>query len=476
MGSLRKHLIGRLITLITLIHLIAVPLVAQTKIEPPNNRFSPEDDVRLGREAAAEIARQLPLLPRNSQPVGYVSRVGQRLVRAIPQEFRFSQFRYEFNVVNASDVNAFALPGGPLYLNRGMIEAARNEGEMAGVMAHEIAHIALRHGTAQATQAQRFQFGALAGAILGSIVGGGWGALIQQGSQVGIGVYFLRYSREYERQADLLGAQIMARANYDPQDLANMFRTIEELGSRGGPEWLSSHPNPGNRQEAILNERAMLRVTNPIRDTADFKRVQAQLRQMPPAPSMAEIARSRQKVQPSPASTRISRARDGIELPASRYRQYSGGYFTVNLPENWHQLPGNNVATFAPLGAYGTVQDQMLITHGVQVGRLPGPSGNLRQSSESFIARVRQSNPHLQQRGSFRTIRIDGQPGLSVSLSGTSDITGNNEIVTVHTRQMGNQDLFYLITVAPANDLRRYRNAFNNISRSLRIGETRPEG
>src|SRR5207302_7865397 len=139
--------------------------------------------------------------------------------------------------------NAFALPGGPMYVNRGMIDAARNEGEMAGVMAHELSHVALRHGTAQATRAQTPSLLAGIGAVAGAVLGGLPGAAVSQVSQLGAGVYLLRFSREYETEADLLGSQIMARAGYDPRDLANMFRTIERT-SGGGGGFLSDHPSP----------------------------------------------------------------------------------------------------------------------------------------------------------------------------------------------------------------------------------------
>ena len=157
-----------------------------------------------------------------------------------------------------------------MFVNRGMIEAADTEGEVAGVMAHEISHVLLRHGTAQASKAQKYQIGQVAGAVLGAIIGGGWGQIISQGTQFGLGTAFLRFSREYEKQADLLGAQIMARAGYDPRDMANMFKTIEKAGGSGGPQWLSDHPNPGNRVDYITKEAAMLRVENPIRDTRAF--------------------------------------------------------------------------------------------------------------------------------------------------------------------------------------------------------------
>src|SRR6185503_916226 len=116
------------------------------------------------------------------------------------------------------DINAFALPGGPMFVNRGMIEAAKSEGEVAGVMAHEISHVALRHGTAQASKGQGAAILGTAGQIAGAILGGTLGNVIGLGSQIGATAYITKYSREYERQADILGAQIMARAGYDPRE------------------------------------------------------------------------------------------------------------------------------------------------------------------------------------------------------------------------------------------------------------------
>src|SRR4029453_3586430 len=200
-------------------------------------------------------------------------------------DLRHPEFRYTFKVVNVKEINAFALPGGPMYVNRGMIEAARNEGEVAGVVAHELSHVALRHGTAQATKATPYQVGTIAGAIIGAIVGGTAGSGIAQGTQFGLGTAFLRYSREYEKQADLEGSQIMARAGYDPRDMANMFRTIEKQGGSGGPQWLSDHPNPGDRSEYITREAQSLQVRNPIRDTRAFAEVKSHLKGLPRAPT-----------------------------------------------------------------------------------------------------------------------------------------------------------------------------------------------
>jgi predicted Zn-dependent protease len=232
--------------------LAVLPIAGQTAIKMPKNKYKVEDDVKLGQQANAQVRQQFPLL-NNAAAERYIESVGRRLVAAIPPEFSQPAFNYQFDVVNASDINAFALPGGPMYVNRGMIEAAKNEGEMAGVMAHEISHVALRHATAQQTKLQNplnqiLGIGAqIGGGIVGGAAGQQMGAMLAQG-------YFLKYSRDYETQADILGSRIMAAAGYDPRDLANMFQTIQQQSRGGGPEWMSSHPDPGNRFQKINAE------------------------------------------------------------------------------------------------------------------------------------------------------------------------------------------------------------------------------
>jgi predicted Zn-dependent protease len=167
-----------------------------------------------------------------------------------------------------------------MFLNRGMIEAARDEGEIAGVMAHELSHVLLRHGTAQATKGEKFQIGAIAGQVLGAIVGGTAGSIIANGSNLGLSTYFMKFSREYESQADILGVQLMARAGYNPQSMANMFKTLAAQGS-SGPEFLSDHPNPGNREQRIQQEAKMLNATTIRTATpAEFQRAQSRLQGM----------------------------------------------------------------------------------------------------------------------------------------------------------------------------------------------------
>src|SRR3989441_2949954 len=232
---------------------LSAALIGQTRITPPTNNYAPSQDVQLGRQAAMQAEQQLPLLHEDAL-TEFVNNVGNRLVAAIPADLQHPEFHYTFTVVNVRDINAFALPGGPMFVNRGMIQAAHNEGEVAGVMAHELSHVVLRHGTAQASKATKYEIGEIIGAVAGAIIGGRVGSIVAQGTQFGLGTAFLRFSREFEQQADIEGSHIMARAGYDPRDMANMFKTIEKQSGSGGPQWLSDHPNPGNRYDYITRE------------------------------------------------------------------------------------------------------------------------------------------------------------------------------------------------------------------------------
>jgi Zn-dependent protease with chaperone function len=453
--------------------LFATPLatLAQTKISYHSNKYSPNDDVKVGQQAAREVEQQMPLM-RDQEVENYVSRVGERLVEAIPQEFQHPEFRYYFRVVNAKDINAFALPGGPMYVNRGMIEAARNEGEMAGVMAHELSHVALRHGTAQATKAQKYSILAGVLGVGGAILGG---PAVGQVAQASIGAYFLKFSREYETEADLLGAQIMARAGYDPHDLANVFRTLEQQGGGGGG-FFSDHPSPANRYQRINQEAAMLRVDNPIRESAEFVRVQQRLRGQGRAPSMAEIARSGQRYPNQGGNNEnypTGNVSGRVAYPSSRYRSYNGGnLFSLRYPDNWREVgDSSNSIWFTPEGAYGQVQGQSIFTHGVNVGISQSQSNNLRQATDALINSLGQGNGNLRQQGNYTRATIDGHNALAITLSNVNEATGRPETVTIYTTLLRNGELFYFIAVAPQTDYNGFQGAFRNVLNSIQLND-----
>jgi beta-barrel assembly-enhancing protease len=441
---------------------------AQTKITAPKNKYDPKDDVQLGREAAAEVEKQLPLL-KDDNVTSFVSDIGERLVGSIPVELRHPEFNYSFKVVNLRDINAFALPGGPMYVNRGMIEAAKTEGEVAGVVAHELSHVALRHGTAQATKATPYQIGTVAGAILGAIVGGNVGNVIAQGTQFGLGAAFLRYSREYEKQADLEGAQIMARAGYDPRDMANMFKTIEEQGGAGGPQWLSDHPNPGNRYAYITKEAQSLRVENARRDSGAFQSVQAHLKQMPAAPTTEEASRNA-GTGGRTGNAPVGRIDENVERPSSRYSSYTeGNLFRISVPSNWRELPANDSVTFAPEGGYGAVNQQSVFTHGVQTGVARTQSQNLQTATDQLVQSLAQSNPRMSRGGGYDRGTIGGRTALRTVLTNQNEATGRTERIQLFTTLLSDGTLFYMIGVAPDNEFSTYEQVFNRVAGSIKF-------
>ena len=443
---------------------------AQTRIAMHSNSYTPEQDVELGRQAAAEVRRQMPLL--NDQRVeDYVERVGDRLVDEIPSEFQQAAFRYSFDVVNLREINAFALPGGPMFLHRGMIEAAKTEAEMAGVMAHELSHVILRHGTAQATKGQKFQIGAIAGQVLGAIVGGKTGSVIAQGSEFGLGAYFLKYSREYEREADLLGAQIMARAGYDPRQMANMFRTIQEQGGSRGPEWLSDHPDPGNRYEAINREASTLQIQGSAPSQADFRDTKSRLAQMSPAPTSQQVAQAQQRGERVPTGT--SGRRGNVEPPSSQWRTYQpGDFMRIAVPANWEQSGGGATVRYAPDGGvFQSQSGQAEFTHGLEIGVMDGDGASLQQATNQLLQSFARTNPRLRQQSGYSRVNIGGRQGLSTTLSNVSEATGGAELVNVSTVQLRDGGVLFMIGVAPQEEARTYLNTFARVRQNVRLAD-----
>ncbi len=440
---------------------------AQTVIKPPDNKYSPAQDVELGQQAAKEMRQQLPILD-DDEAKSYVEGLGRRLVAAVPAQLRHPEFRYTFDVVNVREINASALPGGPMFVNRGMIETAATEGEIAGVMAHEISHVVLRHGTAQASKATKYEVGSVLGQIAGAIIGGGWGQVVSGASQFGFGAAFLRFSREYEKQADIEGSQIMAAAGYDPRDMANVFRRIEQEGGPGGPQWLSDHPNPGNRVQYITEEAQQLRVQNPVRDTRAFEQVQAHLKRLPRAPTTEEAVKNRSGGGTAGTSGGdVPRPSGRVEPPSSRYRTYTeGNLFRVSIPSNWRELSSSNSVTFAPEGAYG----QGIVTHGVEFGLARSQSRNLEDATDQLLQSLARSNPDLSRPSRYDRVNIDGNRGLRAVLSNVSS-TGERETLAVFSTQLRDGRLFYAIAVAPANAFNAYSSTFDRILSSVRLNQ-----
>ena len=444
-------------------------VAAQTVITPPKNKYTPQQDVELGKEAAAEVRQKYPVIS-DDQISGYLERAGRSLVAASPPSLNNPVFEYSFTPVNLKEINAFALPGGPMFVNRGMFDAAQGEGEVVGVMAHELSHVLLRHGTANATKAQKFQVGAVAGAIAGAIIGGGWGEAISQGSQFGLGAWLMKYSREYEKQADLLGAQIMARAGFDPRDLAKMFEAIQkESAGKTPPQWLSSHPDPGNRVQYIRAEAATLTI-GPRSNGSGFAGAKARFAAMPPGKSMADLARTGDGGSGG-ATTSVGTVGQPVPAPSTQYKTAKGGQlFQVSVPSNWTGVSANNSVKFVPQNALGDYRGQSVFTHGVELGVARAASRDLYESTDAFVNALVQGNPGMRISNSAQQVRISQRAGLATTLVGRSALN-QTERVGIYTALLANGSLFYYLTVVPENDVQSYNPAFDRVGNSIRLND-----
>jgi beta-barrel assembly-enhancing protease len=461
--------------LIIILSLSATGVVAQTALKLAKNKYTPQQDVELGRQAAAEVRKQYPII-EDARIAGYLGKLGDRLVAVAPANLKQSVYEYSFTPVNMKEINAFALPGGPMFVNRGMFDAAASEGEVVGVMAHELSHVLLRHGTANATKAENpwLQLGQIAGVVGGAVVGGAAGSAIAQTSQFGLGTLLLRYSRDFEKQADLLGSQIMAKAGYDPRSLAHMFETIQkESQSSGGgtPQWMSSHPDPGNRTQYITQEARALTIATPA-DQSEFEPIKKAFASLPAAKTEAELARGA-KAGNTEGAQSVGTPGQPVPAPSSQFKNISGGkVFQASVPSNWTSLSSNSSIKAVPQNGYGQLNGQTAFTHGVEFGLTKASTRDLREATNSWLTAVSQSNPELRLAGDQQSIRISQRSALSTPLVNPSPL-GGRERIGLYTTFLSDGTLFYYMTIAPEKDAQSLQETFQRIAESIRLTEAR---
>ena len=262
--------------------LIGQALLAQHNLKPGFNLFSKEQDVQLGKEAASQVEKQMEVI-KDPNLNNFLNSITKRLI-AVP-EADAQSFQYSFTIVNEKSINAFALPGGPAFVFTGLIAASDNDAQIAGVLAHEMSHVALRHGTNQVSKANLLQLPAmLAGAIAGDSM---MGQLAQLGIGLGANSVMLKFSRNAERDADLLGARIMSVAGYDPIEMARFFEKLEAGGGShtAFEQFLSDHPNPGNRVKAVEEEMQYFPKRNYLSDSHQLPRMKQIIAKLPPPPA-----------------------------------------------------------------------------------------------------------------------------------------------------------------------------------------------
>jgi Zn-dependent protease with chaperone function len=469
---------------------------ARFQVPPPcKNAFTIEQEESEGAKVAAEVFKEMPVLPDSSPVSRYVQQLGAKLVAVTPGY----RWPFNFHVVASEEINAFALPGGAMFVNLGTVQAAESEAQLAGVMAHELSHVVMRHSTCNITKQQAPKMWAgigqlAAGVLLGN---GALGSLASQGIGAVTGLGFLKMSRDDEKQADLLGTDILYDAGYDPRGLPQFFETIQAKYGSGGSQLLSDHPNPGNRMQYVSAEIATLPPRdNPKVTSAEFTRVRAlaakektynakdiQAGAWRQSGKYALVAGGPAQVIPgqgggqgggqeSSGGGRLNQAAFGLN---DKMVQYRGNGFQVNYPSSWLKGSGQNGgAAFVPQNGAG----QAGIAYGVVVDGAKWKGGvrdadTLTQATNALAQRLSQDNGGLQQASQLTTMDVNGRPANSVELRGKSPLSEGGSalaerdwLVTI-ARPDGNVN--YLVFIAPEPDFAALKPVFNAMLQSFQV-------
>lgn len=494
-------MLGNLRIFVTFVVMVIAPL-ARAQFQPVTckNAYSQQDEIAAGDKIAREVYKQMPVLP-DSDPVSqYVEQLGERLVAVAPRTPGLEkQWPFRFHVVASEEINAFALPGGTMFVNLGAVQAAETEPQLAGVMAHEMSHVILRHSTCNITKQQHRSIFYGLGQIASIIALGDAGAVAAQGIGMAANLDFLHMSRGDEQQADLLGVRIAHDAGFDPRGLPQFFEIIEAKYGSGGAQFLSDHPNPGNRTEYINREIALLPpLEHPVKTSAQFEQAHREA-MSEHALTAAEMKSGRWKTSglyaaaPGqaagvvPASSGAAAAPDAprptvAHLPLAqlglhdRLVRAQFASFSISAPSSWSASSSSGpqkVITLAPPGGSGDFGLAYGVMLGIaqQSGNGVSDAGSLATASDSFAQQLAQSDG-LTTTGSASSLTIGGQPATARDLRGTSPVGSNARAEPEHdwllTVARPDGDLDYLIFVAPESDFATLKPLFSSMLQSFR--------
>ena len=478
--------------------LTALPAKASFEPVTCKNSFTVQQEIAEGNKVAAQVYQQMPVLPQDSPITRYVQQLGAKLVASAPPSPGTNErWPYNFHVVASQDINAFALPGGSIFVNLGTVQAAETEAQLAGVMAHEISHVVMRHSTCNLGKQQKYGLAAALGQLGSQIFlgSGALGSVISQGIGFGTGVGFLHMSREDEKQADLLGVNILYDAGYDPRGLPQFFETIQAKYGQGGAQFLSDHPNPGNRTEYVNAEIQTL----PPRQgstvtTAQFKQIHSE--------ALAQHALTSQEVQAGTwkssglyasaaggngAVMPVSGSGDGVSggvgapVPLGRSELGLDGRmtllhtqgFSVLCPAQWQQASdaggGVLLAPRGGAGAFGIVYGALINTVHPSSGVVDQAS--LAQATSALAQQLIRQNEGLSQTGQVSLMNTGGSRAAAVDLRGRSPLAQGGTALAEHdwlvafARADGN--LTYIVFVAPERDFNAMKPTFDAMLRSF---------
>jgi Zn-dependent protease with chaperone function len=427
------------------------------------NRYTIAQEIQIGRQSVPEVEKALPLLPADHPTSKYIAALGQKLAASAPGY----KFPYTFKVVREKSVNAFALPGGPIYVHTGLIELA-TESELAAVMGHEISHVVMRHSTRQASRQMRAQLPlAILGGVLGATVGGAVGSLAQMGMSITAGSVFMKYSRDAETEADMVGAQIMYDAGYDPQAAVSFFNKLKAQGdNRSGPQFLSSHPDPGNRAKNI---------------SSILSRFPPKQFQQSESPEFVAAKNALANVsEESPAQVSLSQKTAVMprlpmqNIASSNLRDFQHVGYSIHYPENW-RIDGtadSTSVTIYPEGGFanGTLAYGLMIS-----GFQPKGSGakELDAALYELMTDIEGANPDLEIANSPQAFTLHDRDARTLDWFGKSAVQENGQPMRerVHlVALLGRSNIvLYIAFVAPEADFKAIQPTFDHVLDTLQV-------
>ena len=450
---------------------------ARVELKPCKNNMSPQQQIALGQKVVDQVYEQMPVLPDSSPVTRYVQDLGQKLATQVPGY----HWPYNFHVVNVADINAFALPGGSIFVNLGTIQAASNEAQLAAVLSHEMSHVALQHSVCNLEKEKHVGLFAGLGQIASGLIlgNGALGALAAKGIGLTAGLSFLRMGREAEREADLEGVGMLYDAGYDPRAMPQFFETIQGKYGKGGAQFLSDHPNPGNRTEYVDREiSSFVPKTHYVTNSVDFTRIHQTVSGMRAYTSKEVDSGAWKRKDPNQTvSTGVNQydastpASTGIDtsLP-QQWITFTGNGFTMQVPSNWRAAGNRNSAMVAPPGGIAQSADGNAgnLIYGVLTDvYTPEESGSNAKTFRALIDELSRENPGIEA-GSINNIRIGSISAQSVDAVNRSANNRTGE----HDWLVGvpmNSGMRYFVFVSPEQDFSNMRPTFEYILNSIRL-------
>jgi beta-barrel assembly-enhancing protease len=449
----------------------------RVELVPCKNNYSPEQQIQLGQKAAQQVYEEMPVLPDSNAVTKYIQQLGHKLAAQAPGY----KWPYNFHVANIAEINAFALPGGAIFVNLGTIQAAANEAQLAGVIAHEISHVVLQHSVCNISKQQKVGIIAGLGQVAaGVLLGGAAGELAQQGIGVTAGLGFLKMSRGAEKEADLLGVGIAYDAGYDPHGMSQFFETLQTKYGKGGSQFLSDHPNPGNRTEYVDKEIAtFVPRSNYVTMTPAFAAIQKQVSNMAAYTAREVSAGVWKKQNPNQmVSTGVNQAPGDIDAPATvdlntsgTWKTLRGSGFSIGVPGNWRGYGNQVSAMLAPAGGIARSADGGAgnVIYGMLTDRYQ-PQGRMTLDAAlgSLVSEITRENPGVVCAPAAEAA-AGGVPGRSVECNNQSGNNGKGEHDWIVAFPHRDGSLRYFVFVAPTPDFEKLRPTFGKMLQTLTL-------